>query len=135
MPNDVYINRGNHEDAIISRNYSFYAEVINRLPANSNLNQKVFNKLAECFSWMPLATKLSNKILCMHGGLSPKLESWDSIAEIKRPVMNLVPNTLACDLTWSDPDKKTDDYIVSLIFGIFKGGFHFCYYTLLHILG
>uniref|UniRef100_A0A914QN63 Serine/threonine-protein phosphatase n=1 Tax=Panagrolaimus davidi TaxID=227884 RepID=A0A914QN63_9BILA len=112
MPHDVYLNRGNHEDANISRNYSFYAEVINRLPANSKLNQKVFDKLSECFAWMPLATRLNNKILCLHGGLSPKIESWDSISEIKRPIFNLVPNTLACDLCWSDPDKQSDDYMV-----------------------
>uniref|UniRef100_A0AC35EWP8 Serine/threonine-protein phosphatase n=1 Tax=Panagrolaimus sp. PS1159 TaxID=55785 RepID=A0AC35EWP8_9BILA len=78
MPHDVYLNRGNHEDA--------------------NL---------------PLATRLNNKILCMHGGLSPKIESWDSISEIKRPIFNLVPNTLACDLCWSDPDKQSDDYMVN----------------------
>lgn len=48
-------------------------------------------------------------------GLSPRIYSWESIAEIQRPVLNLIPNTLACDLTWSDPDKKSDDYIVTFL--------------------
>lgn len=113
MPNDVFLNRGNHEDAFISRYYSFYSEVMHRLPANDKLNQRVFDKLTECFAHLPLATKLNGKILCMHGGLSPKLESWDSIADIKRPIYNLAPNTLACDLTWSDPSKATNEYHVS----------------------
>lgn len=78
MPHDVYLNRGNHEDEVISRNYSFYAEVINRLPANSKLNQKVFDKLAECFAWMPLATKLNNKILCMHGGMYANIHDYSN---------------------------------------------------------
>ena len=44
------------------------------------------------------------QILCMHGGLSPDLQSMEQIRRVMRPTD--VPDTgLLCDLLWSDPDK------------------------------
>merc|ERR1712232_973663 len=44
------------------------------------------------------------KIVCMHGGLSPELRSFDQIRQLARPTD--VPDTgIVCDLLWSDPDK------------------------------
>jgi serine/threonine-protein phosphatase PP1 catalytic subunit len=40
----------------------------------------------------------------MHGGLSPKLECWEDILNIKRPVI-FTNGSLACDLVWSDPNR------------------------------
>ena len=52
---------------------------------------------------MPVAAIIEDKILCMHGGLSPELTSVSQINSIARPTD--VPDTgLLCDLLWADPE-------------------------------
>ena len=64
---------------------------------------------------------MDNKILCMHGGLSPELTSLEQINEVQRPTD--IPDTgMLCDLLWSDPDKDVlgwgeNDRGVSWTFG------------------
>ncbi|XP_024464818.1 serine/threonine-protein phosphatase PP1 isozyme 1 isoform X2 [Populus trichocarpa] len=45
-----------------------------------------------------------DKILCMHGGLSPDLTNLDQIRNLPRPT-DVPDSGLLCDLLWSDPDK------------------------------
>ncbi|KAK6139432.1 hypothetical protein DH2020_026818 [Rehmannia glutinosa] len=71
---------------------------------------------------MPKSTVfMDEKILCMHGGLSPELKQLDQIKEIARPT-DIPDNGLLCDLLWSDPDPRIrgwseSDRGVSCIFG------------------
>jgi len=73
------------------------------------------------FNCLPAAALIDDKILCMHGGLSPELQSLQQITNLERPCD--VPDTgLLCDLLWSDPDNKTtgwgeNDRGVSFVFG------------------
>lgn len=53
---------------------------------------------------MPVAAVVENKILCMHGGLSPELMNLKQIKDIKRP-LSVPDNGIVCDLLWSDPDR------------------------------
>ena len=47
---------------------------------------------------------VDEKILCMHGGLSPEITSMEQIKRIVRPTD--VPDTgVLCDLLWADPEK------------------------------
>jgi len=70
---------------------------------------------------MPVAALVEDKILCMHGGLSTSLTSWESIRKLKRGTD--VPETgLMCDLLWADPDPdisgvEDNERGVSIIFG------------------
>ena len=58
----------------------------------------------DCFNCLPVAAVIDEKIFCMHGGLSPDLNSLEEIKDIMRPTD--VPETgLLCDLLWADPDK------------------------------
>ena len=68
-----------------------------------------------------MAALIDEKILCMHGGISPDLHDLDQIRNLQRPAD--VPETgLHCDLLWSDPSKDVkgwgmNDRGVSCTFG------------------
>lgn len=47
---------------------------------------------------MPLAATVNRRMLCMHGGVGPKLRSFNDIANIERPME--VVRGLAVDLLW-----------------------------------
>jgi serine/threonine-protein phosphatase PP1 catalytic subunit len=56
---------------------------------------------------MPCSAIVGNKILCMHGGISPELKDLNQLKQIHRPTE--VPESgLICDLLWADPDHDTD---------------------------
>ena len=53
---------------------------------------------------MPVCGIIEQRILCMHGGLSPDLHNLEQIKSLNRPC-DVPDNGLLCDLLWSDPDK------------------------------
>ena len=60
------------------------------------------------FNVMPISAPIDDKILCMHGGLSPELLRPNQIFEVERPTD--IPDTgLLCDLLWSDPNLNRTD--------------------------
>ncbi|CAM9183341.1 unnamed protein product [Ectocarpus sp. 6 AP-2014] len=50
-----------------------------------------------------VAAIVEDKILCMHGGISPELQRLGQILEIPRPI-DVPDEGLLCDLLWSDPE-------------------------------
>ncbi|KAI6210060.1 Serine/threonine-protein phosphatase [Aphelenchoides besseyi] len=95
-PSNIVLLRGNHEV------YGFNAEIRTRYRdvAQSTALYQHFNSV---FAEMPLAAVVSGKILCMHGGLSPYLNSLDDIRKIERPLTGGLKG-LAQDLLWADPE-------------------------------
>ncbi len=58
---------------------------------------------------MPVVALIDEKILCMHGGLSPSLNELADVMNIKRPIE--VPESgLLCDLLWSDPNPDVQGW-------------------------
>ncbi|KAI4315472.1 hypothetical protein L6164_028276 [Bauhinia variegata] len=115
---NFFLLRGNHECASINRIYGFYDECKRRF------NVRTWKTFTECFNCLPVAALIDEKILCMHGGLSPELKSLDQIRNIARPV-DVPDQGLLCDLLWADPDKDLDgwgenDRGVSYTFGADK---------------
>ncbi|EIE88121.1 hypothetical protein G6F46_010469 [Rhizopus delemar] len=114
-PENFFILRGNHESASINRIYGFYDECKRRY------NIKLWKTFTDCFNCLPIAAIIDEKILCMHGGLSPDLQSMEQIRRVMRPTD--IPDTgLLCDLLWSDPDKDIvgwsgNDRGISFTFG------------------
>jgi len=114
-PENFFLLRGNHECASINRIYGFYDECKRRY------NIALWKTFTDCFNCLPIAALIDRKILCMHGGLSPELESLGQINKIQRPI-DVPDNGLLCDLLWSDPDNQIqgwaeNDRGVSFIFG------------------
>ncbi|KAK8957650.1 Serine/threonine-protein phosphatase PP1 [Platanthera zijinensis] len=114
-PENFFLLRGNHECASINRIYGFYDECKRRF------NVRIWKVFTDCFNCLPVAALIDEKILCMHGGLSPDLHSLDQIRSLARPTD--VPDTgLLCDFLWSDPSKDiqgwgVNDRGVSYTFG------------------
>lgn len=105
-PDRVYMLRGNHEDAKINRIYGFYDECKRRF------NVRLWKIFTDCFNCLPVAALIDDKILCMHGGLSPELQTLDQIKEISRPT-DVPDSGLLCDLLWSDPDPNVEGWAES----------------------
>ncbi|KAI8642741.1 serine/threonine-protein phosphatase PP1 [Parasitella parasitica] len=106
-PENFFILRGNHECASINRIYGFYDECKRRY------NIKLWKIFTDCFNCLPIAAVIDEKIMCMHGGLSPDLQNMEQIRRVMR---------LLCDLLWADPDKditgwSENDRGVSFTFG------------------
>ncbi|CAN6469349.1 unnamed protein product [Victoria cruziana] len=96
-PDRFFLLRGNHECSKINRIYGFYDECKRRF------NVRLWKMFTDCFNCLPVAALIEEKILCMHGGLSPELQSLSQINTIERPTD--VPDFgLLCDLLWSDPN-------------------------------
>ncbi|XP_051204985.1 serine/threonine-protein phosphatase PP1 [Lolium perenne] len=118
FPDNFFLLRGNHECASINRIYGFYDECKRRFSV------RLWKLFTDCFNCLPVAALVDDKILCMHGGLSPDLDSLDRIREIQRPV-DVPDQGLLCDLLWSDPDRDSsgwgeNDRGVSFTFGADK---------------
>ena len=114
-PEKVTLLRGNHESSVTNRIYGFYDECKRRY------NIKLWKQFTDLFNCLPVAALIDDKILCMHGGLSPELKNIQNIQDISRPT-DIPDQGLLCDLLWSDPDKDAIEYDendrgVSVIFG------------------
>ena len=112
---NFFLLRGNHECGSINRIYGFYDECKKRY------NLKLWKSFIDCFNCLPIAASIDDKILLMHGGLSPELNSIDQLRKIVRPT-DVPEEGLLCDLLWSDPDSQVvngwgpNDRGVSVVF-------------------
>lgn len=98
-PENFFLLRGNHECAGINRIYGFYDECRRRFSV------KMWKQFCNTFNCLPCTAVIDDKIICMHGGLSPELAQMEQIANIARPCD--VPDTgLLCDILWADPDPS-----------------------------
>lgn len=102
-PENFFILRGNHECANVTRVYGFYDECKRRC------NIKTWKVFIDTFNTLPLAAIVAGKIFCVHGGLSPVLNSMDEIRHVSRPTD--VPDFgLINDLLWSDPTDSPNEW-------------------------
>lgn len=114
-PENFFMLRGNHEASAISRIYGFYDECKRRY------NAKMWKMFCGVFDCMPLSALIEEKILCMHGGISPSLNTLDDINKITRPY-EVPDDGMVCDILWSDPEVgqkgwAASDRGVSFTFG------------------
>ncbi|KAF4519587.1 hypothetical protein B566_EDAN003754 [Ephemera danica] len=57
------------------------------------------------FDYLPLTALVDGQIFCLHGGLSPSIDTLDHIRALDR--LQEVPHEgPMCDLLWSDPDDR-----------------------------
>ncbi|KAH9257786.1 serine/threonine-protein phosphatase PP-X isozyme 1 [Batrachochytrium salamandrivorans] len=98
-PDRITLIRGNHESRQITQVYGFYDECLRKY---GSIN--VWRLCTEVFDYLSLSAVVSDKVFCVHGGLSPSATTLDNIRLIDRK--QEVPHDGAmCDLLWSDPEE------------------------------
>mmetsp|Transcript_62770 Transcript_62770/g.86778 ORF Transcript_62770/g.86778 Transcript_62770/m.86778 type:complete len:125 (-) Transcript_62770:1029-1403(-) len=91
--------RGNHETRSMTEYYTFRAEVIEKF------DLEVYEAFMEMFDLLPIAASVNGQYLCVHGGISPKINTISEINEIERK--EEPTDGPLNDLLWSDPiDEK-----------------------------
>ncbi|MEW5302050.1 MAG: hypothetical protein WDW36_004861 [Sanguina aurantia] len=96
----ITILRGNHESRQITQVYGFYDECLRKYG-----NADVWRNFTDLFDYLPLTGLVESKIFCLHGGLSPTLDTLDHIRALDR-IQEVPHEGPMCDLLWSDPDDR-----------------------------
>lgn len=103
-PNRITILRGNHESRQITQVYGFYDECVRKYHSST-----VWQLFTDAFDYLPLCAIVDGRYMCMHGGLSPNLQSIDQLNSLDR-VRDPPEDGIMCDLLWSDPDDSKDGW-------------------------
>ena len=99
-PDRITVLRGNHESRQITQVYGFYDECLRKYG-----NASVWKMFTDLFDYLPLTALVDNQIFCLHGGLSPTLDTLDNIRALDR-IQEVPHEGPMCDLLWSDPDDR-----------------------------
>mmetsp|Transcript_39395 Transcript_39395/g.63931 ORF Transcript_39395/g.63931 Transcript_39395/m.63931 type:complete len:242 (-) Transcript_39395:18-743(-) len=103
FPDKIFLLRGNHECESINRVYGFFQECKRRY------SQKIWDAHLGLFAALPIAAVVSEKIFCIHGGLSPGLTSLSQIESLARP-LEIPSKGMLTDFLWSDPDADVSGW-------------------------
>lgn len=104
-PKSVFLLRGNHEFMHINLLYGFYDEVFICYHSTH-----LWESFQNAFAWLPFAAVVGDEIFCVHGGLSPHVQTLEQIAEIQRPLVSYETTPMISDLVWSDPHDEVSMY-------------------------
>merc|ERR1711991_696746 len=106
-PDRITLIRGNHESRQITQVYGFYDECLRKY---GSVN--VWRYCTEIFDYLSLSALIDGEVFCVHGGLSPSLNTLDQIRLIDRK-QEVPHDGPMCDLTWSDPEESVDGWGLS----------------------
>lgn len=100
-PDRVTVIRGNHESRQITQVYGFYDECVRKYGSAN-----VWRLFTDLFDYLPLAALVESQVFCVHGGLSPSIDTIDQIRGLTR-FAEIPEDGPVCDLLWSDPAESS----------------------------
>jgi serine/threonine-protein phosphatase 2A catalytic subunit len=84
---------------IKKKRYGFYDECFKKYGSD-----EIWKTFTELFNYFPLSAVIDEEIFCVHGGLSPSIDTIDQIRKLNRIQETPLEGPM-CDLLWSDPDE------------------------------
>jgi diadenosine tetraphosphatase ApaH/serine/threonine PP2A family protein phosphatase len=116
MPKKVFMVRGNHEDRIMNEKYGFQDECLTLL--GSAFGKKTYELIHGAFCELPLACLIADKILVVHGGIGEGKFSLNDIRAVRRPVVDVMADSMVWNILWSDPIEDDHSSDQEGIFGV-----------------
>ncbi|SCV02652.1 LAMI_0H01574g1_1 [Lachancea mirantina] len=99
---NFWLLRGNHECKHLTSYFTFKSECLHKY------DMKVYEACCKSFNALPLAAVMNGQYFCVHGGISPELNSLDDVNKINR-FREIPSRGLMCDLMWADPIETYDE--------------------------
>ncbi|KAI8798780.1 serine/threonine-protein phosphatase 2A catalytic subunit beta isoform [Biomphalaria glabrata] len=96
----ITLLRGNHECRMSSQVYGFYDECLVKYGSPN-----VWKYFTDLFDYFPLTAIVNDSIFCLHGGLSPSIDTLDHIRVLDR-IQEIPHDGPISDLLWSDPEDR-----------------------------
>lgn len=129
-PDVVWLNRGNHEDQ--SQNFKTTQQGnigFNRAceeELGTHVGAQIFRAFHSVFAWLPLAARVNQHILVLHGGLGTGKWTLEQLNNVERPIPSesLVTalDGVVYNILWSDPVQHTADDRIQpqAVFGVHR---------------
>jgi serine/threonine-protein phosphatase 2B catalytic subunit len=100
FPDSLFLLRGNHECRRLTEYFTF------KIECQHKYSEHLYDACLESFCALPLAAIMNKQFLCIHGGLSPELNTVHDLQMLDR-FREPPTHGLMCDILWSDP---TEDF-------------------------
>lgn len=97
-----WLLRGNHECKHLTSYFTFKNECLHKY------TMKVYESCCQSFNALPLAALMNGQYFCVHGGISPELNTVQDVNRINR-FREIPSRGLMCDLVWADPIETYDE--------------------------